>query len=80
MVVDDYFRFMWTMFLKSKSKTADMNDDDDLLELFKFQNHEASRNEAVVYLGSDVADFSPSEEVKEYDQPIMGLVPSNDAS
>ena len=43
--MDDYSRFMGTIFLKSKSETTNMNDDDDLLEVLKFYNHEASRNE-----------------------------------
>ena len=51
---------MRTMFVKSKSEIVDMNDDDYLLELFKFHNHVVSRNEVEVNLDSDVADLSPS--------------------
>ena len=68
------------MFLKSKSETVDMNDDDYLLELLKFKNHVVSRNEVQVKLDSDVADLSLSEKVKEDSQPTVGPGPSNDAS
>ncbi|XP_027772372.1 cytosolic sulfotransferase 12-like [Solanum pennellii] len=41
-IVDDYSRFTWTMFLKSKYETAEHKDDDDLEGLLHIQRDEAN--------------------------------------
>jgi len=61
-------------------KSLEIKDDDDLDELFKIQNNEASRLKAEGDPESDGVDPSPSEKVKEDDQPTMGPDPSHAAS
>lgn len=62
----------------SNMKNTDMKEDDEMLDIFKSQNHKASRNEVEVNMVFDISDLSPSKELKEDDHPTLGPGPSND--
>ena len=56
----------------SDLRSPEMKDNDDLDELLKIQNNEASHNENAADSEFDDVDPSPSVKVKEDDQPTLG--------